>query len=104
MKNSVYIVPLKNIFNTDFIGTRASGEIIREIAYREIKKGNKTILDFKDINGITQSFGDEIIGIFIEKFGFDFVKKNMNIKNANDGIKTILNMVARYRRKTSMAA
>lgn len=104
MNNSEFIISLKEIFNTDFIGTRASGEVVREIAYREIKKGNKPILDFKDINGITQSFGDEIIGIFVEKFGFDFVKNNISIINADDGIKTILNMVAKYRRKRSAAA
>lgn len=89
-------IRIYDIVNNDFAGSRYFGEIIREKTYEAIQQGNKVILDFEGINLITQSFADEIIGIFIRAFGIDFVKNNISIINANDRIRKLLNIVAGY--------
>lgn len=95
--NKEEIISLKNIFNNiSFIGTRPSGEIIRKRIDDTIVAGKKAIIDFDGIDGITQSFGDEIIGIYVRFFGVDYIKKNIQAINYNDEIKTILNWVVNY--------
>lgn len=95
--NKEEIISLKSIFNNiSFIGTRPSGEIIRKRIDNTIVAGKKAIIDFDGIDGITQSFGDEIIGIYVRFFGADYIKKNIQAINYNEEIKTILNWVVRY--------
>jgi len=95
--NKEEIISLKSIFNNiSFIGTRPSGEIIRKKIDNAIAVGKKAIIDFDGIDGITQSFGDEIIGIYVRFFGSDYIKKNIQAINYNEEIKTILNWVVRY--------
>ncbi len=95
--NNEEIISLKQVFNDiNFIGTRPSGEIIRKKIDEIIASGKKAIIDFDEIEGITQSFGDEIIGIYVRFFGVDYIKKNIQAINYNDEIKTILNWVVNY--------
>lgn len=90
------VIRVFDIVRGDFAGSRYNGEIIREKIYEEIQKGNKVVLDFEGITLITQSFGDEIVGIFVRAFGVDFVKNNIRLINANDKIRKILNIVVGY--------
>lgn len=89
---------LKNfIENPIFIGSRGSGEVIRDKMDILFKSGVDSItLDFIGVEEITQSFGDEIIGIYIRAFGVDFVKSKLKLNNANQSIKDTLNFVASY--------
>lgn len=97
MNTKEEIISLKNIFNNiSFIGTRPSGEIIRKKVDDIIVANKKAIIDFDGIEGITQSFGDEIIGIYVRFFGVEYIKKNIQAINYNEDIKTILNWVVRY--------
>lgn len=96
-KVSKVIIKLKEIFpGTTFLGTRVSGEKVREIIEKEIKNGNSIIIDFDLIEEITQSFGDEIIGIFTRAYGKEFVKNNIKAVNYNEEIKVVLNWVVNY--------
>ena len=82
-----------------FVGSRAAGEVVRALMEKAFVKGEKVTLDFEGIEGITQSFGDEIIGIFIRLKGKDFIKENVSLKNANNNIRIILNIVTKYSSK-----
>lgn len=82
-----------------FVGSRAAGEVIGELINQAFENGEKVILDFEGIDGITLSFGDEIIGIFTRLKGKEFIKENVSLINANENIKTIINIVIRYSSK-----
>lgn len=97
------VIRVFDIVGDDVAGGRYTGEIIREMAYEEIQKGNIVVLDFEGVELITQSFGDEIVGIFVRAFGVDFVRKNIRVINANDKIRKILNIVAGYSKKMAAA-
>ena len=88
----------------DFLGSRNAGEIIREKMDEIIAKKKLIILDFNGILSISQSFGDEIIGIYVRAFGVEHIKNNIEILNANDEIREILNFVVKYSKKHFKAA
>lgn len=93
---SAETIKIKELIAEDFIGSRFAGEIVRN-KIEEFLAGHKTVvLDFEGITGITQSFGDEIIGLFVRVHGVDFVKRNISIINAGDEIKSVLNFVVKY--------
>ena len=72
--------------------TRGAGEKVRELMEEAIMKKNQTVvLDFDGITGITQSFGDEIVGIFARAFGTEFLKKNVKAINMSEDVRLILN-------------
>jgi len=87
------------IENSDFAGSRKSGEQVREDIEVKLKDGTGITLDFSKINMITQSFGDEIVGILTRIHGIEFIKTNIRIVNYNDEIKNILNYVVKYSNK-----
>lgn len=95
-------IKIYKITQDTLAGSRYNGEIIRKLTYNEIQKGNKIILDFENINLITQGFADEIIGIFVRAFGVNFVKNNISVINANENIRRILNTVISYSKNSSI--
>jgi hypothetical protein len=91
------IIKLKEILpGLDFLGVRASGEIVREQMEKAINNGDTVVIDFDGIEDITQGFGDEIVGIFTRAYGKDFIKKNIKAVNYGESIKTVLNWVVSY--------
>ena len=88
------------IENSDFAGSRLSGEKIREQIVQDIEsKKDGVTLDFAQIKMITQSFGDELLGILTRGYGIEYIKKNIRLVNETDEIKNILNYVIRYSKK-----
>lgn len=94
------VINIKNeIGGLDFAGSRGSGEIIREKMKPILDDCESITLDFMGIEGITQSFADEIVGIFVRAFGIDYIKDFLRLNNANDSIKQTLNFVISYSKK-----
>lgn len=87
------------IGNSDFAGSRKNGEKIREAIVEKVKKDNGVTLDFIHIKMITQSFGDEVLGILTRTHGVEYIKNNIRLHNDNDEIKDILNYVVKYSKK-----
>ena len=88
------------IGNSSFAGSRISGEKIRNLIVKEIEKSEDGVtLDFALIEMITQSFGDEILGILTRMEGIDYIRKNIRLVNNTDDIKDILNYVIKYSKK-----
>ena len=97
------VIKIKNIVgNQSFCGTRALGELVRVEIQEALDSGHTVILDFEGISGITQGFGDEIVGIFVRTYGPKFVKERFKFKNYNEKIKGIINVVYKYSKKMIM--
>jgi hypothetical protein len=94
------VIKLKELFpGLDSLTARESGVIVRTIMKKLLEKNVKIILDFEDIELITQGFGDEIIGVFVRRQGVEFIKQNVKLINANDFIRGTLNWVVSYSKK-----
>jgi len=87
------VIRLWDLFECDFLGLRVEGEVVREKMEEIVmKKGKVVVLDFEGVRGITQSFGDEIVGIFTRAFGKEWIKRNVRVINANENVRSILNL------------
>lgn len=96
---SIVINIKSEIGGLDFAGSRGSGEIIREKMKPVLDNAQSVTLDFTGIESITQSFADEIVGIFVRAFGISYIKNYLRLNNANDSIKQTLNFVISYSKK-----
>lgn len=96
---SIIINIKSEIGGLDFAGSRGSGEIIREKMKPILDDGKDVTLDFTGIESITQSFADEVVGIFVRAFGIKYIKDTLRLNNANDSIKQTLNFVISYSKK-----
>lgn len=72
------------------LGTRFIGEKIREKISTNVNKNEKTILDFEDIDIISDSCADEIFSKLIMMYGFDKFKELTSFKNYNSNIGRII--------------
>ncbi len=74
-------------------------DVARNLRVREIMpallKGDEVILDFKGVDGATQSFIHALISDPIRELK-DTTFNNLAYKNANDGIREIISIVYRY--------
>ena len=70
---------------------RKSGEKIRFELINVYKQSNKTItLDFANINIISSSFADELIGKLVTEFGFYGFNNIFKLKNMNANVQSIV--------------
>ena len=73
------------------VGTRKSGEKIRNELINVYKQSNKSItLDFANINIISSSFADELIGKLVTEFGFYGFNNIFKLKNMNTNVQSIV--------------
>ena len=75
---------------------RNEGQKLREQIDIILNKYNNVIIDFENIDLVTQSFADEVFGIIIRTKGSDFFKEKIKIKNINDFNKNIIKWVFSY--------
>jgi len=85
-----------------FIGSRGSGEIIRELMKKELDKEDGSVtLDFLGVEQVTQSFIDEFFGIFVRSFGVNYIRGRIRLVNETQGTKDTINYVIKYSKKMS---
>lgn len=65
------------------LGTRAAGKEIRNKIISMFDY-DKVVLDFSDVDIISNSFADECIGKMIAEYGIEFVKAKTTFKNVNN--------------------
>ncbi len=95
-----HVVRVKEeIGDFDFLGSRGSAEIIREKIKPWLDANEEVTLDFVGIDTITQSFADEIFGIFVRAFGIDYIKGTLKIVNHSESIRNTINFVISYSKK-----
>lgn len=90
------LIVVRDLCGEGFLGARAEGEKVRKAIEKALANEKKIILDFKGISNITQSFGDEVLGILTRAFGLPFIRENIGVINANEKVKLILNWVVKY--------
>ena len=86
---------------TDFGGTRETGSKIKKQILLDLREGTGVTLDFGNVNIITQSFADEIIGILVREQGSKYVGENIRLVNANQEIIDTINFVIKYSARKS---
>jgi len=68
-----------------------SGEKIRNELINIYKQSGKSItLDFKDLNIVSSSFADELIGKLVAEFGFYAFNNVFKLKNMNTSVQSIV--------------
>lgn len=73
------------------LGTRNSGEKIRNELINIYKQSNKAItLDFNNVSIISSSFADELIGKLVIEFGFYGFNNIFKLKNMNSNVQSIV--------------
>lgn len=73
------------------VGTRTSGEKIRNELINIYKQSSKNIsLDFANINIVSSSFADELIGKLVTEFGFYGFNNIFKLKNMNTIVQSIV--------------
>ena len=73
------------------VGTRKSGEKIRNELINIYKQsGNNITLDFANINIISSSFADELMGKLVTEFGFYGFNNIFKLKNMNSNVQSIV--------------
>ncbi len=73
------------------VGTRTSGEKIRNELINIYKQSSKNIsLDFANINIVSSSFADELIGKLVTEFGFYGFNNIFKLKNMNSIVQSIV--------------
>jgi len=93
VENKEITINLFEMFGYNFLGSRWDGEQVRKLEDEAIfHKKQMVVLNFEGIKGITQSFADEIAGIYARAFGIDFIKQNIKAINMNKTVKLILNV------------
>lgn len=93
-------INVKGLFKgLNSLTSRVNGLELRKLIEQELKKNDTVTIDFDGIELITQSFGDEVIGVIVREKGIDFVKNKIKVKNANDFIRGTLNWVVSYSKK-----
>lgn len=74
-------------------------DVAREVRLSEItpalKEGEDVILDFKDIEAVTQSFIHALISGVIRDYGSDVLDR-IAFKNCNLNVQKIMNIVVEY--------
>jgi len=93
------ILKLSEIFpGVSSLNGRDFGEMVRLKIEESLRKGEKVGVDFEGFQIVTHSFADEIFGVLIEDYGWEFVKDNVKPLNTNGAIKEVLKTVVAFRR------
>jgi len=83
-------------FTGDFAENKDVAKKLRvEKIMTALSRGSKVVIDFRGINGATQSFIHALISEPIRKFR-DIAFDNLVYKNANEDIREIISIVYRY--------
>lgn len=80
------------------LGTRAAGKKIREKII-SMFDNDKIVLDFSEVDIISNSFADECIGKMIAEYGIEFVKSKTTFKNVNNETVIVIKKVISDRLK-----
>lgn len=84
---------VKTISVFDLVGRGYSnddGLIIKQAIVNEFEKGNKVIVNFLNVDGVTSSFVNTAFIELLNEFSFDFIRKHLNF---SDSRKQINNMI-----------
>lgn len=93
MKKKVFIKELAGDFAEN---KEVAKEIRNNFILPKLEKGQEAIIDFKDVDGATQSFIHAMISEPIRKYYDKGFENLLVFANANEDVKEIINIVYRY--------
>lgn len=82
----------KIVGNFDYLGARHSAELIKARIVPLLACGIHVELDFSEVEGVSHSFADELIGVFLREQKEELAKL-ISIKNASSDVKDALNAI-----------
>ncbi len=85
------------------LASRLTGAHIRNYVEQLLEEGVTVVLDFSGVDLITQSFGDELLGVLVRQRSYSEIKGKVKIKNANSLVKEIIKFVLSYSREAVVA-
>lgn len=89
-------------FATSGLASRDSAIIKRNEVMHEVEKGYHVIIDFTNVESLSNSYADELFGILFKKFGIEWLRKNLTVKFKNEFLrKTILDAIE-YRKSKDL--
>jgi len=95
----MHILKLSEIFpRVTSLNGRDFGELVRLKIEELLKRGEKVGVDFEGIEIVTHSFADEIFGVLIDDYGWEFIKNYVKPLNVNGAIKEVLKTVVAFRK------
>ena len=87
----------------DGVSTRASGEKLRlEIIDTFLKTKKRFVIDFANINVISSSFADELLGKLVVELGFFGFNNLVKLRNMNELIQQLVQRSVTQRMSESM--
>lgn len=95
----------KNIFNVaELIGspsalTREQGGIVYNYIVPRLKKGEKIVLDFNDVESMITPFLNVAIGKLYEDFSSEQLNKQLELSNLPEGTRSKFNLVIENAKK-----
>jgi len=84
----VEIIEFKNIGSS--LGTRNLGKKIRLSILEKVEINEKVLLDFNEVNVVTNSFADECFGKLRLALPLDVFKSKITFVNTNDFIQRVI--------------
>ncbi len=81
--SNIFFHHISEIGGFDFAGSRGSGVSIREKIKPILNRGENVTLDLVGVENITQSFADEVLGIFVGAFEVDYIRGKVRLVNDN---------------------
>lgn len=86
MKNTIQLNKFGQTLGTRLLGIEARKEL-NELLFNE---NSCILLDFENVNVITNSFADELIGKKVQEMGISIFKDKVKIINVNKNIKAVI--------------
>lgn len=85
-------VIIKDIIGTSCI-TAEDGDKVYQIIHKQLKKGDKIILDFKDVKHFSAVFLNAAIGKLFKDFTDLQLKQLLHIKNVTNETKNLIELI-----------
>lgn len=81
------------------LGTRQLGEVVRRELQQLISENDKVVLDFTDVNVVSNSFADECLAKMLLSMSFEELKSKTTFTGVNDFAKK--NIAIAFKRRIS---
>lgn len=76
----------------EILGLRETGTRLRNLIEQALRNNEQILLDFDSVSSVSSSFADELIAKLFVSIGSEEFAKNVKLKNANEFVKTVINM------------
>lgn len=83
------------------LGLRETGNRLRKIIETAIQNNEHVLLDFEDVESVSSSFADELLAKIYIELGKEKFVTFIEVKNANEFVKSIINSSITGRLKQS---